>query len=153
MISKNDCYLLLSELESNGVDISTPLEILVNGTAPIKNVIQFINNHRQLDLNRFYEKLRKKYNNKKSTLYINIMKEIENPNDVLITLSSMLTQIFIFSKDVEDKQMFFRHARVDEILKVLLNYNINADLKDCIKLIKLIKLDIKALEESMPDKK
>jgi hypothetical protein len=74
------------------------------------------------------------------------MIEIEQPQDVLITLSSLLTQILLFSKDVEDRQMFLRHSRADEITKVLASYFRDFDLTNCVKLIKLIKIDIKALE-------
>jgi hypothetical protein len=146
MITKNDCYLLLSELEINGVDTSVPIKELMSSPSPTLDVIKFINDNRQLGLTNFYEKLRKNYNNKKSKLYINIMKEIEQPQDVLITLSSLLTQILLFSKDVEDRQMFLRHSRANEITKVLSMYFRDFDLTNCVKLIKLIKVDIKALE-------
>ena len=74
------------------------------------------------------------------------MKEVEQPQDVLVTLSSLLTQILLFSKDTEDRQMFLRHSRADEITKVLSNYFRDYDLTNCVKLIKLFKIDIKALE-------
>ena len=146
MITKNDCYLLLSELEMNGIDTSVPIKELMSSTSPTLEVIKFINDNRQLGLTNFYEKIRKSYNNKKSKLYINIMKEIEQPQDVLVTLSSLLTQILLFAKDVEDRQMFLRHSRADEISKVLTGYFRDFDLTNCVKLIKLIKVDIKALE-------
>lgn len=146
MITKNDCYLLLSELNERGIDTTSPIKDLMSSTSPSLEVIKFINDNRQLELTKFYEKLRKSYNNKKSKLYINIMKEIEQPQDVLITLSSLLTQILLFAKDVDDKQMFLRHSRSDEITKVLSGYFKDFDLTRCVKLIKLIKIDIKALE-------
>ena len=146
MITKNDCYLLLSELNENGLDTSNAIKDLMSSSSPSLEVIKFINDNRQLDLTAFYEKLRKSYNNKKSKLYINIVKEIEQPQDVVVTLSSLLTQILLFSKDAEDKNMFLRHSRADEITKVLYAYFTNFDLTNCIKLIKLFKVDIKALE-------
>lgn len=146
MITKNDCYLLLSELNDNGLDTSMAIKSLMSSSTPPLDVIKFINDNRQLDLTSFYEKLRKSYNNKKSKLYINIMREIEQPQDVLITLSSLLTQIFLYSKNCEDRQMFLRHSRADEITKVMTSYFKDFDLTKCIKLIKLFKVDIKALE-------
>ena len=146
MITKNDCYLLLSELNDNGLDTSNAIKDLMSSNSPSLEVIKFINDNRQLGLTLFYEKLRKSYNNKKSKLYINIMKEIEQPQDVLVTLSSLLTQILLFAKDVEDRQMFLRHSRADEITRVLTSYLKDYDLTNCIKLIKLFKIDIKALE-------
>ena len=109
-------------------------------------VIKFINDNRQLDLLDFYEKIRKNYNKKKSNLYINIVKEIEEPNEVLTTLSAMLTQILLFSKGVSDKQMFLRHARANDICKVLGLYFSNYDLTNSLKLLRVIKADICACE-------
>lgn len=146
MITKNDCLLLLADLKDKGVDTSAVTKQLMSSTSIDIEVLKFINDNRQLDLTAFYEKIRKSYNNKKSNLYINIVKEIEEPQEVLTTLSAMMTQILLFSKNLEDKQMFFKHSRVNEIVKVLNNYFITYDLTYCIKLIKLIKLDIKALE-------
>ena len=110
------------------------------------SVIKFINDNRLLDLMNFYEKIRKSYNQKKSNLYINIVKEIEDPSEVLTTLSAMLTQVLRYSEEVEDKQMFLRHARASDISKVLSLYFNNWDLTNCLKLLKVIKADIKALE-------
>ena len=146
MITKNDCYLLLADLQNKGIDTSEPINELIKSSSIPMSVIKFINDNRQLDLLNFYEKIRKSYNQKKSNLYINIVKEIENPNDVLTTLSAMLTQALRYSENVQDKQMFLRHARVDDITKVLSIYLTNWDLTNCIKLLKVIKADIKALE-------
>ena len=146
MITKNDCLLLLADLKDKGVDTSVVTKQLMSSPSIDIEVLKFINDNRQLDLTAFYEKIRKSYNNKKSNLYINIVKEIEEPQEVLTTLSAMMTQILLFSKNLEDKQMFFKHSRVNEIVKVLNNYFTTYDLTYCIKLIKLIKLDIKALE-------
>lgn len=146
MITKNDCYLLLSELNERGLDTSSAIKSLMSSNSPSIEVIKFINDNRQLDLTLFYEKIRKSYNNKKSKLYINLVKETEQPQDVLTTLSSLLTQILLFAKDADDRQMFLRHSRADEITKVLLGYFRDFDLTNCIKLIKMFKIDIKALE-------
>ena len=146
MITKNDCYLLLAELNMKGLDTSEPIKELTSSNNLPLSVIKFINDNRQLDLTAFYEKIRKSYNNKKSVLYINIMKEIEQPQDVLTTLSSLLNQVLIYSKNAENKQLFLRHSRANEIAKVLLGYFKDYDLTNCVKLIKLIKADIKALE-------
>ena len=146
MITKNDCLLLSCDIKSKGVDTDEQIKALVSSpTLPIE-VIKFINDNRQLDLLDFYEKIRKNYNKKKSNLYINIVKEIEEPNEVLTTLSAMLTQILLFSKGVSDKQMFLRHARANDICKVLGLYFSNYDLTNCLKLLRVIKADICACE-------
>ena len=146
MITKNDIIILLTDLQEKGLDVSAHLNNTLKNGVSI-STIQFINSNRQLDLYKFYEKIRKSYNQKHSNLYINIVKEIDDINKVLITLSALETQIIIFSKNVEDREMFLRHSRALEISKVLSNYFINYDSKPCIKLIQLIKADLKCLQE------
>lgn len=146
MITKNDAYILLAELESQEIDTKPYLTLLSNSNTLPLEVIKFINNNRQLELTQFFEGLRKNYNKKKSSLYINIVKEIEDPNEVLTTLSSLLTQILLFAKKLPNKQMFLRHARCNEITSVLNNYFKTYDLTNCIKLLRLIKIDLKCLE-------
>lgn len=146
MITKNDIIILLTDLQEKGLDVSAHLNNTLKHGVSI-STIQFINSNRQLDLYKFYEKIRKSYNQKHSNLYINIVKEIDDINKVLITLSALETQILIFSKNVEDREMFLRHSRALEISKVLSNYFINYDSKPCIKLIQLIKADLKCLQE------
>lgn len=146
MITKTDCILLLTEQQENGIDVSNMLNTLIKQQEPSIEVIKFINDNRQLDLSKFYEKIRKSYNNKRSNLYINIVKEIEDPNEVVITLSAMLTQILLFGKEAENKQLFLKHARAEEISLVLFNYFKNYDITNCIKLLKLIKADLKVVE-------
>ena len=146
MITRNDCYLLLAEINEKGIDTSAQIKSLMSSTSIPLDVIKFINDNRQLDLTSFYEKIRKSYNNKKSKLYINIVKEVENPQEVLTTLSSLLTQILLFTKSADDKQMFMRHSRAQEISQVLNNYFKDYNLTNCVKLLRLIKADLKALE-------
>ena len=146
MITKNDCMLLLYDLEEKGVDTKEILLKAVKSKDVSIEVLKFINDNRQLYLSKFYEKLRRSYNDKKSSLYINIVKEIEEPTSVLTTLSAMLTQLLLFSKNVEDKDMFLRHARAYDISRVLSMYFKSYELTACIKLLKVIKADLKALE-------
>ncbi len=141
MISKNDCMMLLAEMGA-----TEKLTELTRMSAPTIEIIKFINDNRELELTKFYEKIRKSYNTKHSKLYINIVKETEDPNEVLTTLSAMLTQILLFSRTAEDKAMFLRHARADEIATVLKNYFTTYDITYCLKLLRLIKADIKVCE-------
>ena len=146
MITRSDCYLLLSDLQDSGIDTTKAInDLSTNKDIPI-SVIKFINDNRQLDLSQFYENLRKNYNNKKSQLYINIVKETQDPDKLLVTLSALLTQILLYSNKVNDKQLFLKHSRADEISKVLTKYFIDYDLTTCIKLFRLIKADLKTLE-------
>lgn len=146
MIKKTDCVLLLTEMQEKGKNVSKHInKLMLSEDIPLE-VLKFINENRQLDVLAFYEKLRSNYNKKKSNLYINIVKEIEEPQEILTTLSAMLTQILLFSKHLENKQMFLQHSRAHEITKVLDNYFKTYDITNALKLLRLIKADIKALE-------
>lgn len=146
MITRNDCLVLLKDIQNKGVDTKDVVNALVKANTPTPEVIKFINDNRELSLVKFYEKIRKCYNEKHSKIYKNIVKEIEDPQEVLVTLSALLTQILLFSKNLEDKQMFLKHSRSYEISLVLQNYFKTYDLTNCINLLRLIKADIKCLE-------
>ena len=147
MISRNDCLLLLADMNDNGIDTADITRKLFATNEVSMDVIKFINDHRQLDLSAFYEKLRKSYNNKKSNLYINLVKEdIDDPTKLLSTLASLQLQILLFSDKAEDREMFLRHSRAREISLVLSNYFKTYDLTNCVKLLRLLKADLKALE-------
>lgn len=146
MVSRNDLILILTELQEEGIDTTEQMrKVFTSSEFPV-DVIRFINENREMDINKFYTHIRKSYNQKKSKLYINIMKEIEDTNDVLTTLASLNLQIILFSKGVSDRQLFLNHARSEEISKVLALYFQTYDLTNCIKLLRLIKADISAFE-------
>lgn len=147
MITKTDCILLLTDLQNKGIDVKDYLEEAINNPTISLDVLKFINDNRQMDLTLFYRHIRKSYNQKHSSLYKNIViEELKDPNESLTTLSALLTQILLFSKKVDNKQMFLRHARCNEITQVLNNYFKTYDLTTCIKLLRIIKADLKALE-------
>lgn len=146
MITKEDVLLLLTELRDEGVDVKEQIKKQVLSPEPIIEILKFINDNRQLDLTNFYKKIRKSYNDKKSKLYINIVKENEEIKEVLTTLSALLTQIILYAKNVDNMIMFYQHSRAEEITKVLNNYFKTFDLTNCIKLMKIIKADIKVCE-------
>ena len=133
-------------MSDNGINTTKEFTKVATSREIPLDVVKFINDNREMEVNKFYSHIRKSYNNKKSKLYINIMKEIEDVNDVLTTLASLNLQILLFSKKAENKQMFLRHARAEEISKVLTLYFQNYDLTNCIKLLHLIKADIIAFE-------
>ena len=147
MVTRNDLLLLLSEIESDGVDTSVQIQKLYRTKDLSIDVLKFINDHRQFDVIKFYERIRQNHNKNKSPLYTNIMKQVEDPNEVLTTLSAMLNQILLFSRKVDDKQMFLKHSRALEIAKVLTLYFQTYDLTNAQQLLRLIKIDIKAFEE------
>lgn len=150
MITKNDCLLLLADIEDNysNKDILNEMVKKVSLSHNVTiDVLDFINKNKPLDVLRFYEQLRYNYNHKKSKLYKNIVKEIEDTTEVLTTLSSLLTQILLYSKKCQDKQLFLKHSRAKEISIVLTRYFENSDITICLQLLRLIKADLKCLEE------
>lgn len=146
MISKQDVILLLTELEDNGIDVREELRRTIISTSIPLDVIKFINDNRQLDLTAFYERLRKNYNQKKSKLYLSIVKEIEDPTEVITTLSSYNLQVALYANKLEDNQMFLKHARAREVNLVLAKYYTDYDLTKCVDLLRLIKADLVACE-------
>lgn len=140
--------LLLSELAEQGVDTKEMLTRALKSSNIDLSVIKFINDRRPFEANLFYEKLRKSYNNKKSTLYKNIVTcdEKDCTNTVLTTLASLNLQILLYMNKVDNSRMFIQHTRLEEINQVLLNYSKTFDLVPCIKVLQVIKADLKAFE-------
>ena len=148
-ITKHDCLLLLTELSEEGVDCKDQLVSLVKAGEPTLEILKFINDNRQLDVTGFYDKIRKSYNNKKSKLYINIVKnDFKDPKDILTTLASLNLQILLYNKNVQNSNIFLKHVRFEEINKCLYNYAKTYDLIPCQKLLNLIKIDLKVLEST-----
>lgn len=146
MLTTNDCLLLLSEIESKGINTKEVTTKLVT-SGLTQDVLKYIDTYRPLEVKQFYENIRKNYNNKKSKLYKEIVQiDQKQPKDVVVTLSCLLTQILLFSNKVEDRQLFLNHSRADEISKVLHNYFVSYDMTLCVKILNLIKADLKALE-------
>lgn len=147
MITKNDCLLLLAEISDTGIDTSDYITKTLRNRSVDLEVLKFINDCRPLDLTIFYNSIRKRYNEKKSKLYKEIVQiDEKKPKDVVVTLCSLLTQIVLYSNKIENKQLFLTHARADEISKVLTNYFKNFDIQLCIQMLSLIKADLKACE-------
>lgn len=147
MITKNDCLLLLTMIPQSE-ELNKMVQHTLKSTSVDLRVVKFINEHRPLDANIFYEKIRKAYNNKKSMLYKNIVTcdEEDCSNTVLTTLAALNLQILLFVKEVENDKMFLSHMRFEEITESLLNYSKTYDLIPCIKVLQLIKADLKAFE-------
>ena len=147
MISKNDILLLLTELETNGINITKYTnELFKNPNVSLKT-IKFINDNRHFDVFNFYELIRKNYNTKKSKLYKNLVKEeLENPKEAITIISALILQINLFASKLENDRLFLKHSRVLELTEALNRYYTTFDLIPCLKLLKLIKADLKAFE-------
>lgn len=147
MITKNDCLSILVKLGDSGVQGVDPYmkKLLISRTIPIE-VLKFISDNRGLEVSHFYEMLRKSHNQKKSPLYTNILKEIDDPQEVVTTLACLLTQILLYSKKLDNKEQFFREVRAEELTRVLNNYFKTGLYEDCLSIIKVIKADLLVLE-------
>jgi DNA-binding Lrp family transcriptional regulator len=147
MITKSDVTILLNDLQERGVDINGYLRELYSTPSIPSNIIKFLNENRSFDIANFYEKLRHNYNKKRSDLYLNIVKELDdNVEEVLTTLASYNLQVLLYARNLEDKEMFYRNSRVEEVTRVLNNYYKTFDIESCIKVLSLIKADIKVFE-------
>lgn len=148
MITRRDCLLLLSELSVKGIATESMVKLALSSKDINIDVIKFINDNRQLDANAFYEKIRKSYNHKKSNLYKNIVTcdEIDCSDTVLTTLAALNLQILLYAAKLTDVSMFLKHMRFEEINEALLNYSRTYDLVPCIKVLQIIKADLKAFE-------
>ncbi len=147
MITANDCVLLLDVLKTQGIDVDkVESELMTKGAT--RKVVKFIKDNNSLSIFDFYEKLRKSYNDNRSKLYINIVKEdVTNVKEAPITLSSYVLQTLLFSKQVEDDDMFLRQARYNDACDCLSEYGKSGNIIPCIRLLQTIKSEIKALEE------
>lgn len=147
MITKNDCLSLLVSLEDRGINVNDQMKKLLSSKELPIEVLKFISKNRGIEVIDFYEMLRKKYNQKKSPLYKNIIKEIEDPEEVITTLACLLVQITLYSnKLTTNRELFQREVRAEEITRVLNNYYNTGSLDACIALIKLLKSDLLVLE-------
>jgi hypothetical protein len=147
MIKKNDILLLLTELSDKGEDVSKYIKALYKTTQIPLDTIKFINDKRELDVASFYEKLRSNYNHKKSDLYINIVKEIDDIDEILTTLAAYNLQVLLYGRKLENKDLFYKTSRVEEVTRVLNNYYKTYDIEKCRLVLSLIKADIKLFEE------
>jgi hypothetical protein len=147
MITKNDCLTVLVALEDRGLDINKPMKKLIASKEVPHEVLKFILDNRGIEVANFYEMLRKKYNDKKSPLYHNIVKDIADPEEIITTLACLLVQITLYSKKLPTgKEIFQREVRAEEITRVLNSYYATGTLDNCLALLKLLKSDLLVLE-------
>ena len=152
MLQKTDLLLLLTDIQEAEPqnDVKEYVDMVIKTPGINFEALKFINEHRLLDVTNFYEKLRRSYNQKRSKLYINIMKSDETElKDVLVVLTSLLNQIMIFAEQAKDKQMFLKHARADEICKALLVYLTSYNIQPAVRVVQLVKADLMALQSTL----
>lgn len=148
MVTKSDLIILLTDIQKSGADVNGYIrKVSLSKDIPL-DVVKYINDNRALSVVKFYELLRKKNNEKKSDLYKNIVKEVSDPDKALSTLASFALQTILFANKLENKEklMFYKHVRAEEVTRVLNNYYKTLDLTEVIKILRIIKIDLKTLE-------
>lgn len=149
MLQVNDLVLILTDMQETG-DEGAKEQLMKAIRSPLvsSETLKYINDRRPLDVTRFYERVRKNYNDKRSNLYKNIVRDVEDPNEAISTLSAFLLNLFLYSKHVEEsnKALFFKHVRAEEVSRVLNKYYKDYDVTSALKLLRLIKADVKAFE-------
>lgn len=147
IITKDDCLNLLFDLGENGVEVDKEIKHLLVLPEPDVETITFINNHKELNLRKFYEKLRRSYNDKKSKLYKNIVDTNSlSPKELPICLASLQLQILLFNKELDDTS-FLTQSRFNSITQCLQNFYKTGDYIPCQQLLNLFRVDLKFLEE------
>lgn len=145
MITKNDCMSILLKLEDQGLNINNMMRKLVIAKETPLEVLQFIAQNRGMEAINFYEMLRVRYNKKKTPLYKNIIKNTDE-SEITTILACLLTQIVLYSKKLDDKGLFLKEIRAEEISRVLHDYFETEDIEQCKKLLQLIRADLLVLE-------
>ena len=124
MLDKQECYSKLFLIKNKGIDITVPLRELVISDEPSISVLEFINNNEGIDTVTFYESLRGKCNSKQSKLYKELLKEDATDYDLSKSLASLVTQVIIFSENMNDsdRRNFYKHMKLSECMNSLSDY-------------------------------
>jgi hypothetical protein len=147
MITKKDCLTILVSLEDSGIAVDHIIKKLASSKEVPIDVLKFIVENRGSEVANFYEMLRKKHNQKKSPLYYNIIKDLDDPDEIITTLACLLVQITLYSRKLTtNREIFQREVRAEEISRVLNHYYSTGLLDQCLALIKLLKADMLVLE-------
>ena len=146
MITKADCLSILVKLEDKGLDINPYMKKLAISKEIPLDVLRFISQNRGIEVSEFYEMLRKSHNQKKSPLYTNILKEVNTPKDIILTLSCLLTQVILYGSKLENAESFLKEVRAEEITRALNTYFKDSSIETGATLLKLIKSDLMVLE-------
>ena len=152
MLTNNDLTVLLMQLEKENVEGASAMLKRTLGKRGVDfEALSFINKVRPLEVTNFYEHIRKNYNNKRSDLYKNIVRGEWDADTALSTLHAFALQVFLFSKHIDEKNrtMFYKHARAEEVSRVLHDYYSTYDLDSALKMLSLLKADIVAFESSI----
>lgn len=124
MITKQEAYQKLFVIKNRGVDVIPTLKELTMLDEPNRKVIEFIMKYDKIDQEEFYQNLRGKNNSKQSRLYSQLLKESTSDYELSKSISSLITQVLIFSESMSDsdKFKFYSHMRLSECIDALNDY-------------------------------
>lgn len=146
MLNKSDCMSILVKLEDQGIDINAQMKKLILAKDIPIDVLKFIAEKQGLEAVKFYEMLRKSYNNKKSKLYKNILDDV-SIEDICVILSSLLLQIALYSSKLTDtKNSFLQEIRANEISEALADFYKSDNVEKCLAVLNAVKTDLLVLE-------
>lgn len=147
MITKADCLSILVKLEKDrNINVDKYVkQVAISREVPLE-VLKFIADNRGLEIGNFYEVLRKSHNKKKSPLYTNILKEVDSPEEIALTLSCLLTQILLYGKKLENQTSFYKEARAEEITRAIDSFFDEGNWELGKTVLRLVKSDILVLE-------
>lgn len=147
MLTKNDCLSILVRLEDDGVtDAKYYTRKLLLAKEPPVEVLKFIASQQGIEASNFYEMLRKSHNQKKSPLYTNILRSVDDTKEVVTTLSCMITQILLYGSKLENPSAFYSEIRAEEISRVLNDYFATGSIEKCLLMLQVVKSDLLVLE-------
>lgn len=148
MLDKNYCYKILFEMKDD-YNVMPMLTLLSQSNIVPKKVVEFINQHRDLELTQFYSQIRKMRNQKNSKLYYQLVNEDRDPIESLKAVSSFITRALIYSEklDSNERLVFLKSARVQECSISLSKYFVDNDIRLVLEILNMIRDDIKMLEE------
>lgn len=148
MLNKQECYKILLDLRSQGVNVNRQIGLLAGAPTVPNEVIKFINENRALNVTEFYKVLRKKSNSTKNKLYKELVAETQQPIDKVKALSSFITQGIIAGEKLDpmERENFFEALRLADCAQALMKYFTNSEIQPILETVLLIKNDIKILE-------
>lgn len=145
-LSIEDLLYLLSRAHTQTADALLNSLMTTRSYTTKAAAIRYLASIQSLDIANFFEHLRSSCNKGKSRLYINLMKEENNPDDLIITLSSYILQANIYLKKSVNKRLFTEEAQLAEATEALNSYYKTRDLQLILNEVSKIKANIKLWE-------
>lgn len=144
MLTNQDLIYFLTKWNTKEADVI--IRKLLTSSSFKGEAISYLNSLRSIDIVNFYEHLRKSYNEKHSSLYINLMREELSLDEQIITLASYILQANIYLKKSINKPLFIRESSLLDASRALELYYSQEDFLWVSKQLSKIKEDIKLYE-------